>query len=228
MVGRAKELGMPALAITDHGNLFGLIEFYREANRQGIRPVLGIEAYLAPSSRHDRTGGKGERNNYHLVLLARNQTGYQNLLKLSSYAYLEGLYHRPRVDRELLTKYGEGLIGLSGCLNGEVNVLLREDRFDEARKAAEFYREVLDSFYLELQDHGIADEKKVLRRLVDLGREIDLPLVATNDSHYIHKDHAGAHDALLCIQTGKVQSDANRLRFETPEMYLKKIGRAHV
>lgn len=212
---------MPALAITDHGNLFGLIEFYREAHAQGIRPVLGIETYLAPASRHDRSGGKGERNNYHLVLLARNQAGYQNLLKLSSYAYLEGLYHRPRVDRDLLSKHGEGLIGLSGCLNGEVNVLLREDRYDEARSAARFYREVFDSFYLELQDHGIADERKVIRRLVDLGREIDLPLVATNDSHYIHKDHAGAHDALLCIQTGKVQTDANRLRFETPEMYLK-------
>ena len=221
MIGRARELSMPAIAITDHGNLFGLVEFYREAKSQGIHPILGIETYVAPGSRHDRNRIRGERNNYHLVLLAKNRKGYQNLLKLSSEAFREGLYHRPRIDRELLKAHGDGLIGLSGCLNGEVNALLREERYADGRKAAEFYREVLDGYYLELQDHGIPDEAKVVRRLADLGREAGIPIVATNDSHYLLRDHAAAHDALLCIQTGKVQTDANRLRFETPEMYMK-------
>jgi DNA polymerase-3 subunit alpha len=221
MVARAKEMGMPALALTDHGNLFGLVSFYQEARNQGVQPILGIETYIAPNSRRDRSTARGERNNYHLVLLARNRKGYENLIRLSSYAFLEGLYHRPRIDRELLQKHGEGIIGLSACLNGEVNVLVREDRYEEAIGAATFYREVLDGFYLELQEHGIPDEARALRRLVDLGREIDLPVVATNDAHYLHKDHSAAHDALLCIQTGKVQSDENRLKFDSAELYLK-------
>ncbi|MDM7916916.1 MAG: PHP domain-containing protein, partial [Candidatus Eisenbacteria bacterium] len=221
LIERARALGMPAVAMTDHGNLFGLVEFYREAKARGIHPLLGIETYIAPGSRHDRNLPKGERNNFHLVLIARNRAGYQNLLKLSSAAFLEGLYHRPRIDRELLSKHGEGLIGLSACLNGEVNVRLREDRFDAAMEAARYYRDVLDGFYIELQDHGIPEERQVLRRLVDLAREGDFPLVATNDSHYLDRAHAKAHDALLCIQTGKLQSDAGRLRFDTDEMFLK-------
>jgi DNA polymerase III subunit alpha len=221
MIARAKELAMPSIAITDHGNLFGVVEFYREAKAQGVHPVLGIETYIAPKSRHDRNQPRGERNNYHLVLLARNRTGYQNLLKLSSHAFQEGLYHRPRIDKELLKSHGEGLIGMSACLNGEVNWLLKEERYAEARKAAEFYRDVLDSFYLELQDHGIEHERAVVRRIADLGRETGLPIVATNDMHYIRQDQAAAHDALLCIQTGKLQSDPNRLHFDTHEMYMK-------
>lgn len=221
MVRRAVGFGMPALAVTDHGNLFGLIEFYKVARGHGLKPILGIETYVAPNSRHDRNQAKGERNNYHLVLLARDATGYQNLLKLSSMAFLEGLYHRPRIDRELLREHGKGLIGLSGCLNGEVNFHLREERYERAREAADFYRGVLDGYYLEIQDHGIEDERRNVRRLVDLGREMEIPTVVTNDCHYLHREHAEAHDALLCIQTGKIQSDVNRLRFETPEMYLK-------
>ncbi|MBD3161108.1 MAG: DNA polymerase III subunit alpha [Candidatus Eisenbacteria bacterium] len=221
MIGRAREMGMPALALTDHGNLFGAIEFYRSARRQGVRPILGMEAYIAPRSRHDRKTEPPIRNNYHLVLLARNRTGYQNLLKLSSLAYLEGLYHRPRIDRELLSKHGEGVIGLSACLNGEVNTLVRADRFEEAREAAFFYREVLDDFYIEIMDHGIPEEKRAVRRLVDLAREIDFPLVATNDTHYLEREHAAAHDALLCIGTGRNLSDEKRLRYETDQLYLK-------
>jgi DNA polymerase III subunit alpha len=221
MVGRVRELGMPAAAITDHGNLFGWIDFYREASSQGIKPILGIETYVAPGARTDRNSQKGERNNYHLILLAKNRTGYQNLIRLSSLAFLEGLYHKPRIDRDLLRRHGEGLIGLSACLQGEVNANLRQERYDAALDAARFYREVLDGFYLELQDHGIPDERATARRMCDLAREEGFPLVVTNDSHYLRREHAAAHDALLCIQTGRLQTDENRMRFETDQMYLK-------
>jgi len=212
---------MPALALTDHGNLHGLIEFYREAVSQGVRPVLGIETYITPGSRHDRTPHRGERNNYHLILLARNQTGYRNLLELSSRAFLEGLYQRPRIDREILSRHGEGLIGLSACLHGEVNCLVRGEKYETALEAARYYREVLDEFYIELQDHGLPEEKIATRRLIDLAREGGFPLVASNDCHYLFGRHSAAQDVLLCIQTGKMRSDANRLRFESDQMYFK-------
>ncbi len=221
MMASVREMGMTSVAMTDHGNMFGTVEFYNAATAHGLHPVLGVEAYVAPGSRQDRQMAKEERN-HHIVLLARDERGLANLRKLSSLAFLEGFYYKPRIDRELLAAHGSGLIGLSACLNGEVNRLLRHSRFDEARAAARFYRDVFDGdFYLELQDHGIPDEAVANRRLLDLAREMDLPLVATNDTHYLRRDHAVAHDALLCIQTGKNRADADRLRFSTDQMYLK-------
>ncbi len=214
-VARVRELGMPAAAITDHGNVFGWIDFYREAVSQGIKPILGMEAYVAPGARTDRNSQKGDRHSYHLVLLARNRTGYENLIRLSSLAFLEGLYYKPRIDRELLRRYGEGLIGLSACLQGEVNSHLREERYDEARDAARFYREVLDGISTSsCRTTAFPTSGRRRAGSCDLAREEGFPLVVTNDSHYLRREHAAAHDALLCIQTGKIQSDPNRLRFD--------------
>ena len=223
---------MPAMAMTDHGNLFGAIEFYEKAKAHDLAPIIGIEAYVQPersdrerererAQRMDETTFR-ERNNHHLILLAKNQTGYRNLLKLSSYAYLEGFYYKPRMNREVLSRHSEGLVALSGCLSGEVNTQLLQGDFEAARETARFYQEIFDgNFYLELQDHGLDEDRVVLPRIVDLARELDLPMAATNDAHYLAKDHAEAHDALLCIQTGKQKEDANRLKFGTHEMYLK-------
>ena len=221
LMGTVRAMGMPAVAMTDHGNMFATVEFYRAAKEAALRPILGIEAYVAPGSRHDRALAKGEKNQ-HLVLLAKNATGYRNLLKLSSKAYLEGFYYKPRIDKELLRDHAEGIVGLSACLNGEVNRLVRHEKYEEAAAAARFYREVFDGdFYLELQDHGIPDELLANRRLLDLARELDLPLVATNDCHYLRREHAAAHDALLCIQTGKNRDDQDRMRYTTDELFLK-------
>ncbi len=221
LMDSVRRMGMESVAMTDHGNLFAAIEFYLAAKERGLRPVLGLEAYVAPGSRHDRQASKGERS-HHLILLARDRTGWRNLLQLSSKAFLEGFYYKPRIDKELLAEYSAGLIGMSACLNGEVNRLLRHERYDDARAAAAFYREVFaGDFYLELQDHGIPDEAAVNRRLIDLARETGLPLVATNDTHYLRPEHAAAHDALLCIQTGKTRDERDRMRFSTDQMYLK-------
>ena len=222
IVDRTKALGMPAVAVTDHGNLFGAIPFYRAAKKAGIRPIIGIEAYVAPASRHDRRDPRRDKP-AHLILLAQNAAGYKNLMRLSSRSYLEGFYYKPRVDRELLASHSEGLIALSGCLSGELNLLLRAGRIQDAEARAGEYRKIFDGrFYIELQDHGIPAERELLSDLVDLGRRLHIPLVATNDCHYIHKSHSDAHDALLCIQTGKVRDDPRRtLRFHTSEMYFK-------
>jgi DNA polymerase-3 subunit alpha len=221
LMNSVQQMGMESVAMTDHGNMFASIEFYACARECGIRPILGLEAYLAPGSRHDRQAAKGEKN-HHLILLARDRSGWLNLLQLSSKAFLEGFYYKPRIDKELLAAHAGGLIGMSACLNGEVNRLLRYERYDEARAAASFYRDVFaGDFFLELQDHGIPDEAAVNRRLIDLARETGLPLVATNDTHYLRPEHAAAHDALLCIQTGKTRDEKDRLRFSTDQMYLK-------
>jgi DNA polymerase-3 subunit alpha len=222
LVARAKELGMPALAITDHGNLFGSVAFYEEARAAGLHPVLGMEAYVAPGSRRDREDPRRARPS-HLILLARDAEGFRNLMRLSSLSYLEGFYYKPRIDWELLERYGRGLIALSGCLSGELSLLLRAGREAEAEAKARKYRDLFDgAFYIELQDHGLEAQREVGRRLVDLARRLDIPLVATNDTHYIFPEHAEAHDVLLCIQTGKVRSDPSRtLRIETDQMYLK-------
>jgi len=222
MVETAKRAGMPAIAMTDHGNLFGAVEFYETAKAQKVKPILGIEAYVNPGPLSARPDGKRVKDYYHLVLLAENETGWRNLMKLSSRAYLEGYYYKPRVDRAMLETHAEGLIALSGCLSGEVNEHLRADRFDEAREAAAWHRDVFGvRYFLELQAHGLAEEERVLPRLVDLGREMGLPMVATNDSHYLCGEHAHAHEALLCIQTGKTLADPDRMKFGTHEMYLK-------
>lgn len=222
MIKRAVELEMPALAITDHGVLYGVIDFYREAKKQGIKPIIGCEVYVAPRSRLDREA-RVDSDPYHLVLLCKNEQGYRNLVQLVSRAYLEGFYYKPRVDRELLESYSEGLIALSGCLAGEIPQCLIRGRFDEARDTAVYYDRLFGrgSFYLEMQDHGIEEEKQVCQGLLRINHETGIPLVASNDFHYIRRSDAEIHDVLLCIQTGTVINDEKRMRFSGSEFYMK-------
>lgn len=222
LVAAAKSLGMPALAITDHGVMYGVIDFYKECRQAGIKPIIGCEVYCAVRTRHDREPHK-DNNQFHLVLLAKNREGYQNLLKLASLAQIEGFYYKPRVDWELLEKYHRGLVVLSGCMAGEIPQLLLNNQRDQARQVAERFKELLGdrNFYLELQNHGLREQQYVNEELLHLSRELKLPVVATNDVHYIEKAHASHHDILLCIQTGKTLADESRLRFDSQEFYLK-------
>jgi DNA polymerase-3 subunit alpha len=192
---------MGALALTDHGNLFGAIEFYETARKAGIKPILGMEAYLAPGDRRDR-GGRGG-NYFHLVLLAENLAGWRNLIRLSSIGYLEGFYYKPRIDHESLAAHSDGLIGLSACLKGEVATFLDRERYDTARECATRMARVFgpDRFFLELQDHGIPEQRAVNAGVLEMAAELGLPLVATNDVHYETRADASSHDVLLCIQT---------------------------
>jgi len=222
LVRAAGEMGMPALALTDHGVMYGAVDFYQAARSEGIKPLIGCEVYVAPRSRHDREPQQDDYQ-YHLVLLAADATGYRNLTALVSAAFLEGFYYKPRVDRELLSRHSQGLIALSACLAGEVPAYLLKNRYAEARAAAAWLREVFgpQNFYLELQDQGLPEQRQLNRQLVDLANDLKLPLVATNDVHYIRQDQARAHDVLLCIQTGKTLDDPDRLRFPTDQFYLK-------
>ncbi|MFN8549378.1 MAG: DNA polymerase III subunit alpha [Candidatus Eisenbacteria bacterium] len=225
MMAEAKRHDMPAVAMTDHGNLFATIDFYEQAKAHGLKPILGIEAYVNLGPLSETPGGKRQKEYCHLILLARNQAGWQNLMKLSSRAYLEGFYYKPRMDHDMLAAHAEGITALSGCLSGEVASALLAGRYDEARETCRFYREIFDDhFYLELQDHDLPEDRVLLPRLVDLSRELDLPMVATNDAHYIARAHSHAHDALLCIQTGKNLSDTDRFKFDSHEMYFKSSG----
>lgn len=221
-VRAAAEMGMPALAMTDHGVMFGAVAFHKACREAGIRPILGCEVYVAPRTRFDRTPRVDDRL-FHLVLLAEDEAGYRNLCALVSRGFTEGFYYKPRVDKELLARHARGLIALSGCLAGEVPTHLLAGRREEARAAAGTYREIFGpgGFFLELQDHGLPEQKALNRELVELARDLDLPLVATNDVHYLRREDAGTHDVLLCIQTGKRLHDADRLRFPTDEFYLK-------
>ena len=218
-----KDLGMTAAAITDHGSMFGVIDFYEEAIRQGIKPIIGCEVYVAPGSRFDKSGSTGEKNYFHLVLLAKNNEGYQNLIKIVSKGYTEGFYYKPRIDYELLEQYHENLIALSACLAGEVPTLIRAGRVDEAREVALKYKALFGdgNYYLELQDHGIAAQTTVNMELMKISRELDIPLVATNDIHYTYKSDYEAHDVLLCIQTGAKLSDEGRMTYEPEQFYVK-------
>ena len=222
-VKRIKELGMTAGAITDHGVMFGVIDFYKEAKAAGINPVLGCEVYVAPNSRFDREMSHGEDRYYHLVLLAENNQGYQNLMKIVSKGFVEGYYYKPRVDMELLEQYHEGLIALSACLAGEVQRYLVRGLYDEAKKTAQRYEACFgkDNYFLELQDHGIPDQKTVNAGLMRLSQELGIELVATNDVHYTYAEDWEAHDILLCLQTGKKLSDENRMRYEGGQYYVK-------
>ncbi|MDD3889798.1 MAG: DNA polymerase III subunit alpha, partial [Syntrophomonadaceae bacterium] len=222
MIARAVELDMPAVAITDHGVLYGVIDFYREAKKQNINPVIGCEVYVAPRSRLDKAA-RIDDHYHHLVLLCQNNTGYQNLIQLVSRAFLEGFYYKPRVDRELLQKYSEGLIAMSACIAGEIPQLILAGKYEEAVETARFYQDIYGqgNFYLELQDHGMAEEKEVCQALCRLSDETGIPVVATNDIHYLEKKDAAVHDVLLCIQTGAVISDEQRMRFPGPEFYMK-------
>ena len=220
---KAHAYKMPALAITDHGNMFGTIEFYQQANASGIKPIIGCEVYVAPGSRFDKSSRSGEETFYHLILLAENQTGYRNLLSLVSKGYLEGFYYRPRIDKELLAAHNEGLIALSSCLHGELPTHILNNAPQKALSAAEEYRSIFDNrrFYLELQENNIPEQGKVNAALLTLSRELSLPLVATNDCHYLNREEARAHEVLLCLQTGKTLESSDRMHFTTDEFYFK-------
>ena len=223
LTARAKELGMDSMAITDHGVMYGVIDFYRAAREVGIKPILGCEVYVAPGSRFDRESGAGEDRYYHLILLAENNTGYKNLMKIVSKGFIDGFYYKPRVDLDLLTTYHEGIISLSACLAGEVQKYLARGMYEEAKRSALRYSEIFgkDHFYLELQDHGIPEQKMVNQGLLRLSQETGLELVATNDVHYTYAEDAKAHDILLCIQTGKKVTDEDRMRYEGGQYYCK-------
>ena len=222
-VARVKELGMNSAAITDHGVMYGVIDFYREARKQGINPILGCEVYVAPNSRFDREVTGGDDRYYHLVLLAENNEGYENLTKIVSKGFVEGYYYKPRIDKELLRTYHKGIIALSACLAGEVPRYLTKGMYEEAKDRALEYQEIFGkgNYFLELQDHGIPDQQLVNQQLMKLSQETGIELVATNDVHYTYADDAKAHDILLCIQTGKKLSDENRMRYEGGQYYVK-------
>ena len=222
-VARVKELGMNSAAITDHGVMYGVIDFYREARKQGINPILGCEVYVAPNSRFDREVTGGDDRYYHLVLLAENNEGYENLTKIVSKGFVEGYYYKPRVDKELLRTYHKGIIALSACLAGEVPRYLTKGMYEEAKDRALEYQEIFGkgNYFLELQDHGIPDQQLVNQQLMKLSQETGIELVATNDVHYTYADDAKAHDILLCIQTGKKLADENRMRYEGGQNYVK-------
>ena len=216
----AERQKMPALAMTDHGNLFGAVEFYSEAEAHGILPVIGCEVYV--SQQGHKTKSDSDRYN-HLILLAETQEGYKNLINLVSTGYLDGFYYKPRVDKDLLARHAKGLIGMSACLRGDVNEALMGDKYEEARRLTNEYRDLFgkNNFFLELQDHGLDQDKIVMPGVCRLSRETGIPLVATNDAHYLEHGDVRAHEILLCIQTGKTMKDENRMRFSTPEFYVK-------
>ncbi|MFI3238834.1 MAG: DNA polymerase III subunit alpha [Lachnospiraceae bacterium] len=222
-VKRVKELGMTAAGISDHGVMYGVIDFYRACQSQGIKPIIGSEVYVAPSSRFDKELTGGEDRYYHLVLIAENNVGYANLMKIVSKGFTEGYYYKPRVDIEVLREHSEGIIALSACLGGEVQRNIMKGLYDEASKAARKYEDCFGkgNFFLELQDHGIAEQTQVNTHLMSMSKELDMPLVVTNDVHYTYEDDVDSHDILLCIQTGKKLSDENRMRYEGGQFYVK-------
>ncbi len=223
LAARAKELGMDSMAITDHGVMYGVIDFYRAARAAGIKPIIGCEVYVSPGSRFDRETVHGEDRYYHLVLLAENNTGYQNLMKIVSKGFVDGFYYKPRIDEEVMREYHEGIIALSACLAGEVPRYLEKGLYEEAKEAAKRHLEIFGegNYFLELQDHGIPLQRQVNQGIMRLSKELNIPLVATNDCHYINADDWEAHDILLCIQTGKKVSDENRMRYEGGQYYVK-------
>lgn len=222
---RAVELKMPAIAVTDHGNLFGAISFYEKLSAVGVKPIIGMEAYFTRGSRFDRAPGSRDSGKaiHHIILLAMNETGYRHLVKLSSFSYLEGFHYKPRIDKELLEKYHEGLVALSSCLSGVPAALLQHGKFDEAAREALEFQDILGrgNYYLEVQDHGIAGQRDVARGLIELSKKTGIPLVVTNDCHYLTREDARAHDVLLCIGTGKTVKETNRMRYDSDQLYVK-------
>ena len=222
LVKQARELGMDALAITDHGSLYGVVDFYSECLEAGIKPIIGCEVYVAQGSRHDKT--PSERSPFHLTVLAKDNLGYRNLMKLVTQAHLEGYYYRPRIDKELLEQYHQGLIVLSGCPTAEVPRLITENRLQDAKEAALWYKGLLgdDAFFFELQSHAhVPNLTTINDTLVELGRELDIPLVVTNDCHYVHKEESSLQDVLICIHTNTTIHDDKRLKMEDDSYYLK-------
>ena len=223
LVHRAKELGMEALAITDHGVMYGAIDFYKACKAEGIKPIIGCEVYVAPGSRFDREASRGDERYYHLILLAETDEGYKNLSKIVTRGFTEGYYYKPRVDMDVLREFHEGIICLSACIAGEVAVHLRKNDYEKAKEAALRHREIFgeNNYFLEMQDHGIPEQRIVNQGVMRLSKELGIPMVVTNDSHYIKAEDAEAHDILLCIQTGKKVSDEDRMRYEGGQFYLK-------
>ncbi|MBM3803039.1 MAG: DNA polymerase III subunit alpha [Acidimicrobiia bacterium] len=223
VLNRMADLKMPAAAITDHGNLFGAVGFYETAKKKGIKPIIGCEVYVARGSHTDRSAVEGEKANHHLVLLCENNTGYKNLVKLVSHGYLQGFYYKPRIDKELLAKHSDGLICLSACLSGEVCSNLVHEQYDAARRAAGDYLDIFgrDRFFIEIQDQGLEVEHRINPQLIQLSKEMAVPMVATNDCHYVTREDSRAHEVLLCIQTGKTMSDNSRMRFSNDQFYVK-------
>jgi len=221
LVHRAKELGMPALAITDHGAMYGVIEFYLAAKAAGIKPIIGLETYVARRSMYDKDAG--DKSSSHLLLLAKDYSGYQSLVKLASAAHLDGFYYKPRIDRDLLERYHDGLIISASCPSGEVARAILRDDLDEAARVARYYRDLVgaDSYYLEVQDHGLPEQQKIIRGMVELSRRMGIPIIATNDVHYVRQEDAEAQEILLCIQTNTTLDDPNRMRLGTPNFYLR-------
>ncbi len=218
---RAKELGMKAIAITDHGVMYGVIDFYKACKKEGIKPIIGCEVYVAPRSRFDKEPNI-DNHYYHLILLAKNNQGYKNLSKLVSLGFVDGYYYKPRIDLEILEKYKDGLIVLSGCLAGAVNQALLNGETQKAEEIAKWHKQVFGKdYYIELQNNGIKEQVLANQKLVNLARKLDIPIVATNDAHYLKKEDAYNHEVLLCIQTGKRMSDPDRMRFDTEELYVK-------
>ena len=222
LVNEAYKFDMPALALTDHGNLFGAVEFYQVASKRGIKPILGCEIYLAPVSRFKKKKVKGETSSYHLTVLAKDKRGYRNLMELVTVGFLEGFYYHPRLDKEILSHKKEGLVVLSGCMKGEIPCLLQQDGFDKAKGVCLFYRDLFkDDFYLEIQDTGLEEQKEVNHGLIQLSRELSIPVVATNDVHYLYRKDARTQDVLICIQTGKTLKDSDRMKFASSEFYFR-------
>ncbi|MBI5749798.1 MAG: DNA polymerase III subunit alpha, partial [Nitrospinae bacterium] len=224
LLKKASEYKMPSIAMTDHGNMFGAVDFYQTAKKYGIKPIIGCEVYVAPKSRLEKSTQEGiSDSSYHLILLAKNTIGYKNLVTLVSAGYLEGFYYRPRIDKEILSKHTEGLIALSSCMKGEVQRLILKGQTEEAYKSASFYKEVMGErkFYLEIQDQGIPEQKDINKTIIEMAKKLSIPLVATNDCHYMDKGDAEAHEVLLCIQTGKTVNDPKHMKFTTDQFYFK-------
>ena len=218
---RAKELGMKAIAITDHGVMYGAVDFYKACKKEGIKPIIGCECYVAKRSRFNKDPGIDNTYN-HLILLAKNNEGYKNLSKMVSLSFVEGYYYKPRIDKELLEKYHEGVIALSACLAGEVNQYILENNIEKAEETALWFKKIFGKdYYLEIQNNGIKEQVLVNQKLIEMSKKLDIPLVATNDAHYLKKEDAYNHEVLLCIQTGKRMMDEDRMRFDTDELYVK-------
>jgi DNA polymerase III subunit alpha len=229
VVDKAHECNMPAVAMTDHGNMFGAIEFYKTAQEKGLKPIIGCETYIAPGSRLDKKSTNARDAAFHLVLLAKDEVGYKNLVKLVSSAHLDGFYYKPRIDKEILAQHSKGLIGLTSCLKGEVPYKIKEDQISQAKTALDEYRHIFEpgDFYVELQNHGIEEQRTVNRTLIPWAKEFNLPMVATNDVHYVEREHWEAHDCLICLQTQSLLSDEKRMRYVSQQFYLRTPEEMH-
>src|SRR3954453_14410486 len=221
LMAKAKAFGMPAVPMTDHGNLYGAIEFYQAAQKAGIKPIIACEAYMAPGSIKGRPNNQRDAA-YHFTLLAKDETGYRNLVKLISSAHLDGMHYKPRIDKELLSKHADGLIGMSACLKGEINMAIQSDNLAKARQSAAEFRDIFgaENFFLEMHDHGIEVQQKCNQMLPTLAQEFGLGLVAANDVHFLERSHHETHDVMVCIGTGRMVHDERRMRY-TPELYFK-------